>query len=160
MERQNNKQLITTLAWGFGIYYILTQLDNFITGDPIQGPIGLIKDGPKKDPKPDTPILSTTGCTLPSNKIESMVRLLEEEAQSFRNMWANSSYTETLNILKPLQTDCDVNALKAAFGVRWIGFTRRFDLDETLNYIFGDGNDIAILNNWFKKNRPNITYQF
>jgi len=160
MERKSNKQIATTIAWGIGIYYILTQVDNLFTGDPLQSPLNFLKKGQVKEPKPDSPNLSTTGCTLSADKIKSMVRLLEEESESFRNQVFNSSYTEVINILSPLKTDCDVNALKKEWGIRWVGLTRRYDLDETLNYIFGDNEDIAILNNWLKTNRKDITYRF
>jgi len=160
MERKNNKQLAVTLAWGIGFYYILTQIDNLFTGDPLQSPLNFLKKGQVKEPKPVTPKLSTDGCTISREKLVSMVRGLEEEAESFRNQVFNSSYTETLKLLEPLQTDCDVNALKREFGVRWIGITRRYDLDETLRYIFGDGSDVGILNNWIRNNRKSITYRF
>jgi len=160
MERQTNKRLTTALIWGAGIYYLLTQIDNLFTGNSLQSPLDVLKNGQVKKPKVDSPNLSTTGCTLSKEKLESISRLIEEESETFRNQVFNSSYTETIRYLEGLQTDCDIKALKDTFGTRMIGFTRRFDLDETLNYIFGDGDDIAILNNWFKKNRPNITYQF
>jgi len=154
MGQQSKNNTLTFAIIGFAIYNLVSSKDELepekIAGNKVPD---LVKKG-KEQTKTDV-------CTLTKEKFDAMADLIEMWAESFRNQILNTAYTETLNVLKPLQTNCDVKALQQAFGRRWIGVTLpNMSLDETLNYIFGDGDDIGVVNNWFAKNRPLITYRF